>query len=288
MRNDFVPQGHVLVETVFSAVRPGAKFPALVGEVIASADDVDPQWFARKVFTIHPPVPHALLRPEALIPIPSGVPLERAGFYGTVETGLALVWAAAPLLGEKVLVMGTGSIGSLTAALFKQAGVDDVALVDPSLTRLKAARELGITQSFLGANLAREVLCSARGFDVVVETTGNPESLSKAITAAGLGGRIVLGPFYDETPDPRTLDETFHHHGLRLVSTHELPLSRGALERFDRARRTEVVWDILRRMDPTVLRGAECGMSLGEHCAVSTESAEPLPLPMAFPADASD
>ena len=52
--------------------------------------------------------PRTWCRPSAVVPVPDGVPAERAVLAGTVETAVNALWDAAPRIGDRVTVVGAG------------------------------------------------------------------------------------------------------------------------------------------------------------------------------------
>ncbi len=70
-----------------------------------------------RVFVLHPHQ-DVFLAPAAMcIPVPDAVPTRRAVLAANMETALNLVWDAAPLAGERMLVIGAGVVGLLAASL---------------------------------------------------------------------------------------------------------------------------------------------------------------------------
>lgn len=97
--------------------------------------------------------------------------------------------------GQKVLVLGAGAIGMLTAvsAMAKGAEVHIADIVD---SRLEIARGMGLASA---TNLTttsidelKQLATGGDGFDVVGEATGLPVSFLNAIEASAFGGTIAL------------------------------------------------------------------------------------------------
>lgn len=100
--------------------------------------------------------------------------------------------------GERVLVLGHGPIGLLSAHLAATAGAGQVIVVGRSRhgdTRLRCARALGY--EVLDADtqdVEREVaeLTDGIGVDMAVETAGAEQSLSLCVRCCRRGGRVVV------------------------------------------------------------------------------------------------
>ena len=97
--------------------------------------------------------------------------------------------------GDRVLVMGCGTIGLLAAVSAKLHG-GEVYISDVAEDKLKYAQIMGIEHGFVnrGAeSLIEEVKKATDGdyFDVCIEATGVPEAFIACIDAAAFQGRIV-------------------------------------------------------------------------------------------------
>src|SRR5438309_3165152 len=80
----------------------------------------------------------------AVLPVPAGVPLERAVLAGTVETAVNALWDAPPLLGDRVAVVGAGMVGCCVARLLSRFPAVQVTLVDIDDSRAEVAAALGV------------------------------------------------------------------------------------------------------------------------------------------------
>jgi 2-desacetyl-2-hydroxyethyl bacteriochlorophyllide A dehydrogenase len=97
--------------------------------------------------------------------------------------------------GDRVLVMGCGTIGLLAAVSAKLHG-GEVYISDISEDKLAYAEKLGIEHTILNESkekLMEAVLDATAGdyFDVCIEATGVPEAFINCIDAAAFQGRVV-------------------------------------------------------------------------------------------------
>ncbi len=97
--------------------------------------------------------------------------------------------------GDRVLVMGCGTIGLLAAVSAKLHG-GEVYISDISEDKLAYAEKLGIDHTILNESkekLMEAVLDATAGdyFDVCIEATGVPEAFINCIDAAAFQGRVV-------------------------------------------------------------------------------------------------
>jgi threonine dehydrogenase-like Zn-dependent dehydrogenase len=147
-----------------------------------------------------------------------------------------------PQLGERVAVVGQGVVGLLTTALLARFPLASLAAVDSDPARAALARRFGAT-----AEAARAAA------DLSFELTGAPAALDTAIALTGREGRVVVGSFYGDKRAPVDLGGHFHRGRLTLISSQvsHLPPALGA--RWDRARRRDVAWAALARVDSAAL-----------------------------------
>ena len=96
----------------------------------------------RRVFVLHPHQ-DVFLAPAAMcISLPDVVPTRRAVLAANMETALNLTWDAAPCAGERMLVIGAGVVGLLTASLLARIPGAHVTVVDIDATRETLARQV--------------------------------------------------------------------------------------------------------------------------------------------------
>lgn len=98
--------------------------------------------------------------------------------------------------GDKVLIVGAGTIGILAAVAAKQKGAE-VYIADVSQVKLDYAREFGVDGVVLADGpeayeRAVKEITGGNGFDVTIEAVGLPSTFQNCIDAAAFGGRMVL------------------------------------------------------------------------------------------------
>ncbi len=132
---------------------------------------------------------------EGLVPVPDGVTPRQAALAEPAAVGIHAVRRAGVGNGERVVVLGAGPIGLVTANAARLAGADLVVVSEPNPRRRELAARIGadVVLDPREADL-RSVLAKATdrvGADVVFECTGNAEILTAAVPLARRGGRIV-------------------------------------------------------------------------------------------------
>lgn len=124
---------------------------------------------------------------RSLHPLPDGTDLRAAALLAPAAVGADAVLSAEPRPGERVAVVGAGTLALLVVQL--------VAGYSPSELVVMGARQRAGLALTMGATDVRSPHDSAglRGhFDVVLETAGAPGSADDACRLARRGGRVVL------------------------------------------------------------------------------------------------
>ncbi|MEI6290658.1 MAG: oxidoreductase [Chloroflexota bacterium] len=275
--------GQVLVKTIFSSISPGTEmlvyrgqFPdvqldssipslntgfsyplvygyACVGRVIELGGGVDTSWQDRLVFSFQPHTSFFTCSPADLIIIPSGMSLKNACFLANMETAVNLLQDAAPLIGERVLVVGQGIVGLLTSALLSQFPLDCLFTVDRYPIRRSASLNAGAHASFDPADENFQVESSRYlqiGADLSFELTGNPAALNTAIDLTTFSGRIVIGSWYGEKQSAINLGGGFHRSRIKLISSQVSTIAPELSGRWDKSRRFETAWAALCKIEP--------------------------------------
>src|ERR671921_1936521 len=93
----------------------------------------------RTVFCLYPHQTRYVVPAAAVTPVPDGVPPGRAVLAWTVETAVNALWDAAPLVGDRIAVVGAGMVGCCVARLLATIPGVDVTLVDVNDSRADVA-----------------------------------------------------------------------------------------------------------------------------------------------------
>lgn len=271
----------VLVQTTVSAISPGTEmlvyrgqcptlndphdpfsskiaYPtvygyACVGRVLETGKQVNKALRDKLVFGFQPHASHFIAPHSSLIPLPQDCSPQTACFLPNAETAVNLVQDAAPILGERVLVLGQGIVGLLVAALLRQFPLERLVTTDFYPLRRAASQALGVDfcldagRPGLDAAI-REILPS--GADLTLEVSGSPLALHTAIEHTTFSGRIVIGSWYGQKTAAIPLGGKFHRSRIQILSSQVSTIRPELSGRWDKSRRFGVVWDTLAKIQP--------------------------------------
>jgi 2-desacetyl-2-hydroxyethyl bacteriochlorophyllide A dehydrogenase len=184
----------------------------------------------RHVFVLYPHQARYIVPAASVHPLPDDVPPGRAVLAANLETAINGIWDAALQIGDRVTVIGAGTVGCLAAWLAGRVAGCDVQLVDTNPHRAAIAQALGV--GFARPDSASE------GADVVIHSSGSSSGLELALRVAGFESTITELSWYGDREVPVALGQTFHSRRLTLKSSQV-----GAVARSQRTR-----WDTRRRM----------------------------------------
>jgi threonine dehydrogenase-like Zn-dependent dehydrogenase len=184
-----------------------------------------PELSGRTVFCLYPHQTAYVVPAGAVTVVPDDVPPARAVLAGTVETAVNALWDAAPLVGDRVAVVGAGMVGCCVARLLARFPGVDVTLVDVDLSRAEVARALG-------AGFARPD-DAAGGCDLVVHTSATSAGLQRSLELLAAEGTVLDLSWYGDTEVRLQLGGAFHTGRLGLRASQV-----GTVSQARRARRT--------------------------------------------------
>jgi threonine dehydrogenase-like Zn-dependent dehydrogenase len=162
----------------------------------------------RTVFCLYPHQTSYVVPAAAVVPIPDGVPPARAVLAGTVETAVNALWDAAPLLGDRVAVVGAGMVGCCVARLLAGIPGVDVTLVDVDPARAPVADALGVR--FARPSDAPD------GRDLVVHTSATSAGLQLSIDLLAPEATVLDLSWYGDADVTLALGGAFHSGRLAV------------------------------------------------------------------------
>lgn len=216
------------------------EFPAPVKYGYANVGRVleGPAGLAGKtVFCLFPHQQRFVVPAVALHVVPDAVPPSRAVLAANMETALNGVWDSGAAPGDRITVIGAGSVGCLVAWLASRIPGCDVELVDINLRRSEVAQRLGV--KFAEPESARTEA------DVVLHASGSPEGLALALRTAAFEATVVELSWYGDRLATLPLGEAFHSRRLTLKSSQVGTVAGSHRARWDFARRMRLALSLL-------------------------------------------
>lgn len=198
----------------------------------------------RTVFSLYPHQTRFVLPASAVHVLPEDVPAGRAVLAANMETAVNGVWDAAIQPGDRVAVVGAGTVGCLVAWLAGQIPGAEVCLVDINPARATVASSLGV--GFVAPADAPDER------DVVVHASGAPAGLSLALSLAAFEATIVEMSWFGAQTVSLPLGEAFHAKRLSIRSSQVGHVATSHRARWDYGRRMQFAISLLR--DPALDR----------------------------------
>ena len=244
-------------DSVISSLRGGFRYPlaygyACVGVIREIGDEVDQAWSNKPVFSFQPHTSHFITTPDALLPVPDSLSPESACFLPNMETAINLVQDGAPIFGERVLVLGQGIVGLLTASLLNEFPLDTLVTADCYPLRCTSSPitpHLSLDPHAPGFRAEAKRLLK-EGADLTFELSGNPTALNDALSLTCFSGRIVIGSWYGEKQVEVDMGGTFHRSRIKLISSQVSTIAPELEGRWDKARRFDAAWKVLQQIRP--------------------------------------
>jgi threonine dehydrogenase-like Zn-dependent dehydrogenase len=191
----------------------------------------------RTVFCLYPHQTAYVVPARAVTVVPDDVPPARAVLAGTVETAVNALWDAAPLLGDRVAVVGGGMVGCCVARLLSRFPVQ-VTLVDVDASRADVAAAFGIDFA-----LPDE---AAGGRDLVVHASATSAGLQRSLDLLAPEGTVIDLSWYGDREVRLSLGGAFHSGRLGIRASQVGSVSPARRGRRTMADRLALALELLR------------------------------------------
>jgi threonine dehydrogenase-like Zn-dependent dehydrogenase len=179
----------------------------------------------RTVFCLYPHQTRYVVPASAVTPVPDTVPPERAVLAGTVETAVNALWDAAPLIGDRIAVVGGGMVGCCVAGVLAGLPGARVQLVDVDPRRAEIADAFGV--GFATPDRATGEC------DLVIHASATEAGLARSLELLAPEGEVVELSWYGDRRVTVSLGEAFHSRRLGIRASQV-----GAVAPARRSRRT--------------------------------------------------
>ncbi|GAA2390665.1 dehydrogenase [Catellatospora methionotrophica] len=257
--------GEVLVRTVHTGVSRGTETLVFRGEVppnqyavmrapfqegdfpgpvkygylnVGVVEQGPPELLGRTVFCLYPHQTRFVVPASAVVPVPDGVPARRAVLAGTVETAVNALWDGAPLVGDRIAVLGAGMVGCCVAALLARFPGVSVRLVDLDPQRAAVAAALGV--AFTSPEAAEG------GCDLVFHASASAAGLQRALDLLAPEGTVVELSWYGDRAVSLSLGGAFHSGRLSIRASQVGTVSPARAARRSYTDRLAIALDLLR------------------------------------------
>lgn len=164
----------------------------------------------RLVFAFHPHQEVFTAPASDLISLPAIDPAA-ATLFPLAETALQVVLDAGAGYGDRVIVLGAGAVGLLTALLLNRSGHRPIC-VEPVAWRRDLAASLGITAISPGEAGHPDV-------PLVIDASGNTEAPAQALGMLAHEGVLLVASWFGRKPVQLPLGGAFHRRRLTIRST---------------------------------------------------------------------
>ena len=205
---------------------------------VGAVEQGPPELRGRTVFCLYPHQTAYVVPAGAVSIVPEGVPPARAVLAGTVETAVNALWDAAPLVGDRVAVVGAGMVGCCVARLLRRFPGVEVTLVDVDAGRADVAAALGVDFAL--------PTDAAGDRDLVLHTSATSAGLQRSLELLAPEGTVIDLSWYGDTEVRLSLGGTFHTNRLGIRSSQVGTVSPARAERRTTADRLALALDLLR------------------------------------------
>lgn len=256
--------GHVLVRTLYSGISRGTESLVFRGQVpesqfqamrapfqegdfpapvkygymnVGRVEEGPEPIIGQTVFCLYPHQDLYCVPDAAVTTVPAEVPAGRAILAANMQTAVNAVWDSGLSVGDRVMVIGAGVVGLLTAWLCRQVPGTQVTIVDIDPARESVARTLGL--AFL------DCAPFEPRADIVVHATGQPQGLATALSMADVEATVVDLSWYGDIPVPLPLGEAFHSRRLTIRSSQVSRIPPNRAPRWSHARRAKLAMSLL-------------------------------------------
>ncbi len=241
LRQTAVPSpgpGQILVKSMFSGISRGTERLVFEGKVPASeyarmrlptqegefsfpvkygyasvgrVEEGPAELKGKTVFALHPHQERFVVPAEMASVVPDTVPARRAVLAANLETALNILWDGHAAPADRIVVIGGGLIGLLTAALAAGLPGAEVTVVDKDKSRAELAKKIGAAFA-TPENAPHDA-------DLVVNASASEAGLCLGIELAGQEANVVEASWHGDKPVSLPLGGHFHSRRLRIISS---------------------------------------------------------------------
>lgn len=148
---------------------------------------------------------YAVYKESSIFPLPDNISMEHGALLEPVSVAVHAIDKANIHPGSSVAISGAGPIGLLLLQLAIRSGATRVMVSEPVTLKRQLAKKMGadVVLDPLKENVEETggKLTEGRGFDTVIEASGNLGAAKQALMLAGKGGTIVWAAVYPKNAE---------------------------------------------------------------------------------------
>jgi threonine dehydrogenase-like Zn-dependent dehydrogenase len=216
------------------------EFPAPVKYGYINVGEVEQgprELHGRTVFCLHPHQTRYVVPAQSVYALPDTLPPARAVLAANLETAVNGLWDADLRVGDRVAVIGAGTLGCLVAWLAARVPGCVVELIDINPAKAAIARALGLSFAVPAD--------ATSGADLVIHTSGTVEGLATALQLAAFESTVLEMSWYGTRSIAVPLGEAFHSQRLTLKSSQVGAICTAQRARWTLRRRLELALNLL-------------------------------------------
>jgi threonine dehydrogenase-like Zn-dependent dehydrogenase len=175
---------------------------------VAIVEEGPSELLGRTVFCLYPHQSAYVVPADAVVVVPDGVPPARAVLAGTVETAVNALWDAAPLVGDRITVVGAGMVGCAVAGVLAGFPGVQVQLVDVDPGRAGVASALGVDFALPSD--------ATGGRDLVMHASATSAGLQRSLELLAPEGTVIELSWYGDREVNLALGGSFHSGRLSI------------------------------------------------------------------------
>jgi len=141
-----------------------------------------------------------------------------------METAINIFWDAQAHKNNKIVILGMGSVGILTAYYYKLQKFKNVYITDNNIKKRKFSKILGL--KFTNFKKIKEA-------DVIINTTSNYEVLNQSLDKLTLEGKFIEASWYGNKKGQIKLGGNFHSKRLKIIGSQVSNIPRYMSKRFN-------------------------------------------------------
>ena len=127
-----------------------------------------------------------------------------------METAVNIYWDSQANKKDKILIVGLGSVGLLTAYFFSLKGYKNIYVTDLNQNKKKIAKKLSL--NFVD-------FTKVDNFNCMINTTSSYKVLNECFTKLDLDGKLIEASWYGNKIGKINLGNDFHSKRLKIISS---------------------------------------------------------------------